>query len=193
MIKPEEIHTTIEGKRAFKIHGGECAIVLTKDKTAISTLLGSCVAVMLYDETAGVVAMNHFLLPVSVKTEESMKFGLYSMEMMINEMIRQGCSKKELKAKIAGGANVVKEIEKKVGEHNIRFALKFCEENKISVVSQDIGGNSGRVVVIDSGFNTYVKYIERGHGIEEVEKADLQRQEESLQEKKRSEKVIFFD
>lgn len=188
----KDIHHKTDGKQTFKIHGGECAIAYDSDGIAISTILGSCVSVMLYDKVKKIYGMNHFLLPSSLEAEESLKYGLMSMELMINDMLKMGCCKKNMVAKIAGGAHVLESISQKIGEKNISFARDFCKAEGISIVSEDVGGDKGRVVILDRKLNTYVKYIERDYGIVEIEKAEIDRLSENAKDRTNQE-VFFFD
>jgi chemotaxis protein CheD len=187
------VKTVIDGRKAFKIHGGECAVVYEKDNVAVSTLLGSCVAVMLYDKVKKVLGMNHFLIPSSISGDDSMKYGLFSMELLINDMLKQGCAKKNMTAKISGGAKVVSSLGTTVGSRNIEFARDFCLKEEIPIISEDVGGERGRVIFMDKGFETFVRYIEHDHGIEEIEKADVERLSQKVAEKKKQQDVFFFD
>lgn len=87
--------------------GGEFAVALDGEDVALKTLLGSCVALMFYDRKRKIKAMNHFLLPETSDNSNDMKYGLYSVEAMLNEMYKQGCSKSDIVAKISGGADIM--------------------------------------------------------------------------------------
>ena len=59
------------------------------------TVLGSCVAACIHDRTAGIGGMNHFMLPddgadASHAASDSMRYGAYAMEVLINELIKRG-------------------------------------------------------------------------------------------------------
>src|SRR3989339_189283 len=149
----------IQNKETLGIIGGEFAITYDDDNLPISTLLGSCVAVMLYDEDKRVKGMNHFLLPSSCARGESCRFGLYAMETMLNEMYKLGCRKENISAKIAGGATILKNFSDNIGERNVMFARNFCSAEGIHVVAQSVLGNNGRVVMLDSEFNTMTRFV----------------------------------
>jgi len=70
-----------------------------------TTVLGSCVAVCLFDGNAGVGGMNHFLLaePAPIANEDTRllnRYGVHSMELLINEMLKRGAIRRNLKARI---------------------------------------------------------------------------------------------
>lgn len=149
----------IQNKETLGIIGGEFAITYDHDDLPITTLLGSCVAVMLYDSALGIKGMNHFLLPSSCAQGASCRFGLYAMETMLNEMYKLGCRKENLSAKIAGGANVLHNLSDNIGERNVIFARSFCRSEGIRIAAENVLGNNGRVVMLDSNFNTVSKTI----------------------------------
>lgn len=149
----------IQNKETLGIIGGEFAITFDDDHLPISTLLGSCVAVMLYDDVMRLKGMNHFLLPSSCAKGESCRFGLYAMEAMLNEMYKLGCRKENISAKIAGGATILQNFSDNIGERNVLFARNFCRAEKIRIVAENTLGNNGRVVMVDNEFNTMSKFV----------------------------------
>ncbi len=162
----------IQNKETLGIIGGEFAITYDNDNLPITTLLGSCVAVMIYDSFQGIKAMNHFLLPSSCSQGTSCRFGLYAMETMLNEMYKLGCRKENLSAKIAGGANVLHNLSDNIGERNVMFARSFCRSEGIRIVAENVLGNNGRVVMLDSHFNTVSKTIANRSMDERLANAD---------------------
>ena len=68
----------------------------------ITTLLGSCIAVCLYDPLAQIGGMNHFLLPgeaEAVQRQGSHRYGVHLMELLINSMLKAGASRNRLAGK----------------------------------------------------------------------------------------------
>jgi chemotaxis protein CheD len=117
--------------------------------TAISTVLGSCVAVCLHDPIAKVGGMNHYLLPLHVEREQSPRFGTVAVPQLIEAVVRAGASRSSLVAKVFGGASVIGAMAKgrRLGEENAVLALRLLEEARIPVLDQDVGGTRGRKVV----------------------------------------------
>ena len=80
----------------------------------IKTLLGSCIAACLYDPSAGVAGLNHFLL-AAPRYSRSMpytetdagRYGIHAMELLINDMLKLGATRAGLRAKIFGGASML--------------------------------------------------------------------------------------
>jgi chemotaxis protein CheD len=117
---------------------------------SISTLLGSCVSTCLWDPLRRIGGMNHFMLPgepsqTASPWAVSARFGVYAMEVLINEMIRLGADRKRLVAKVFGGAQVLQGFDKlDVGAMNARFVLEFLREEGIAVAAQDLLGVAPR-------------------------------------------------
>jgi len=126
----------------------------TSQERIIYTLLGSCIAVVLYDPVKKIGGMNHFMLPDTINKErfylsKSGKYGMYAMELLINELIKMGGVKKNFQAKVFGGGSVLGSVGghvSKVPENNIKFALAFLEEEKIPIIASNVGGSEARKV-----------------------------------------------
>lgn len=110
------------------------------------TLLGSCIAACLCDPVAGVGGMNHFLLPGKADEKDgNLRYGINSMELLINGLLRQGASRDRLQAKIFGGAKMLSNL-KNIGESNADFARWFLEMEGIKCVNSSVGGTRGRKI-----------------------------------------------
>ena len=80
------------------------------EPTVITTLLGSCVAVCLWDARPGVGGMNHFMLPEGSAhgpTDEATRFGVHAMDRLVGEMVKLGGVPTRFVAKVFGGASVL--------------------------------------------------------------------------------------
>jgi len=108
----------------------------------ITTVLGSCVSACIYDYTSGLGGMNHFMLPGGESTNDdasgSTRYGLFAMESLVNEILKQGSQKRNLKAKLFGGGQIIENMSD-IGQKNIRFANKFLFSEGISLESHDLG------------------------------------------------------
>ena len=115
----------------------------------LTTLLGSCVAACLWDPEAGIGGMNHFLLP-GVETEArdtslgaSKRYGVYAMELLVNDLLRHGAQRRRLQAKLFGGACMVQGLTD-VGELNASFAELFLRTEGIALAGGSLRGSCGR-------------------------------------------------
>ena len=150
-----------KGFLTHTVIGGEFAIAHDSKNIAFKTLLGSCVAIMFYDKKLKIKGMNHFLLPTTNNTNEDMKYGLYSVEAMLNEMYKMGCTKSNMIAKISGGADILNVgiTSKSIGHRNVEFALDFCKTEGFQIVSNHTRGTFGRVVLLTNNFETFIKTV----------------------------------
>lgn len=130
------------------------------DPTEIVTVLGSCVAVCLYDTKTKISGMNHYLLPLwNGNGLKSLKYGNISTERLIEAMLSVGADLRRLEAKIFGGAVLNINEQLSVGPRNIQIALDILKMYRIPIVSQDVGGERGRKLIFsnDDG-SAYLKY-----------------------------------
>jgi len=127
--------------------------VITSVPSLISTVLGSCVSVCLWDKETGIAGMNHYLLP-GVESDEAgnPNRGLTSIRMLIRAMLNRQVRLENLEAKVFGGCNSLYKDNDcfRVGERNILMAMDVLNEYGIRVSAQHTGGNYGRKIV----FNT---------------------------------------
>ncbi|MEA3315576.1 MAG: chemotaxis protein CheD [Campylobacterota bacterium] len=156
------INQIVKGMPTHTIIGGEFAVVSDNENIAFKTLLGSCVAIMFYDKSLNIKAMNHFLLPTTSNTNDDMKYGLYSVEAMLNEMYKLGCKKNNMAAKISGGADImnIDFTSKSIGHRNVEFARTFCQSEGFRILSDHTRGNSGRVILMANRFETFIKNVD---------------------------------
>lgn len=147
----DEFGNTLYANRYFDSHFSCHAVKIlpgefyaTNDNTMIVTVLGSCVAVCLYDVVRNVRGMNHFLLPNDENTtssiiSESARYGCFAMELLINQMLKLGAEKRRLTAKVFGGGNVMKGfILNNVGERNVEFTFDYLKRENIPVLASDV-------------------------------------------------------
>jgi chemotaxis protein CheD len=109
----------------------------------VHTVLGSCVAACLYDRVAGVGGMNHFLLPDGGEDHElPTRYGLYAMEVLVNDVMRHGGQRARFEAKIFGAAHVLggEMLALRVSDENARFVREFLRTEGIPVTAEKLGG-----------------------------------------------------
>ena len=145
---------------------------VTKKDEIVSTLLGSCVAACLYDPVNRVIGMNHFLLAqqhsahnAALLGTEGGRYGIHAMELLINQMLKQGAQRVHLKAKAFGGGDVLQlgneaRGGQSIGAVNCEFIKTFLKTERIPLVASALGGRIGRnIFFLASDFSVYVKTI----------------------------------
>ena len=127
---------------AVKILPGEY-YVTTRDM-ALVTVLGSCVAACIYDRNQTIGGMNHFMLPDKKRTGSdvlslSTRYGVYAIEIMINELLKMGAKRNSLEAKVFGGGNVLRGFTvNKIGHNNAAFVIEYLRKEGIRIAAQDL-------------------------------------------------------
>lgn len=120
-------------------------------EVVLTTILGSCIAACLWDPVANVGGMNHFLLPGDTNNRrqssgvDAQRYGVNLMELLLNDLFRRGALKSRLKAKLFGGAAIIKGLTD-IGAMNAQFAENFLREEGIELVGGSVGGVYGRRV-----------------------------------------------
>ncbi len=140
----------LQGQHLITIFNGE-SFVSDDPWIVVATVLGSCIAVCLYDEQSRIGGMNHFMLDKSHREAVAHPgwYGYQSLQALILELIKRGAQLSRLRAKVYGGAKMLqvsKQPQLNVALNNIRFTLDFLKKEAIPVVEQDLGGTRGRKV-----------------------------------------------
>ncbi|NDF59930.1 MAG: chemotaxis protein CheD, partial [Crocinitomicaceae bacterium] len=117
----------------------------------VDTVLGSCVAVCLFDQKLKIGGINHFMLPLwNGNGLASPKFGNIATEKLIEKMLKNGSSVKNLVAKVFGGANQMNS-SMNIGARNIEIAKEVLANHGISIIAENVGGNVGRKLKYHTG------------------------------------------
>jgi two-component system, chemotaxis family, protein-glutamate methylesterase/glutaminase len=143
---------TTSDKRNFLLPG-EMAFV--REPTLLSTLLGSCVAVCIYDRARGWGGMNHFMVPSAGTTRLSPgKCGDQAIPQLLKLASLAGCDPGRMAARIYGGAAVTGALggaNHEIGDHNVALARKFLKEAGVTIGAEEVGGVRGRRIDFDTG------------------------------------------
>ena len=128
---------------------------VTRHNEMISTVLGSCVSACIRDPDTGVGGMNHFMLPGDSQKDTSTwagqdclttRYGIAAMEILINDILKQGARKAQLELKLFGGGEVLDMQINNIGERNIDFVRQFVRDEQMRVTAEDLGGPYPRKV-----------------------------------------------
>lgn len=151
-------------ERVFLLPG---ELYVTKQPKFIATLLGSCVAVCVYNVKNGSAAMNHFVHDVAKEDKSnsslsSGRFGDLSTTYIIESLLTLDANTKNYQAKIFGGGSVVSHlgVGMGIGKNNIEIAEKILDKFKIPIVERQTGGRQGIKIYFDtSDFSVKVRLI----------------------------------
>lgn len=128
----------------------------------VVTVLGSCISVCLYDTKLKVGGINHFMLPLwNGNGLATPKYGNVAVKKLIQSMEAMGCQKKNMIAKIFGGANQINSSAN-IGSRNAQIAFDYMEEEGIKVVAKSVGGTIGRKIIFDTHTaEVMMKYVKK--------------------------------
>lgn len=135
------------------------------DGTVITTVLGSCVSVCLYDTVNGVGGMNHYMLPgdpggTSKSGNGSARYGTHAMKLLIEHIMQLGGGRANLQAKVFGAGRVMEGMSD-VGRQNADFAIRFLKDRKIRIAAVDVGDTFPRKIYFSSASGqVFVKRIQ---------------------------------
>jgi chemotaxis protein CheD len=141
------------------------ALFASRTPHLVTTILGSCVAVCVYDPVIKVGGINHYMLPLwNGQGLASPKYGNIAIERLLEKMLSLGCSKNNLQAKVFGGGEVIQTsvTQFNIGARNIKLAIEMLDELKIPVIGQSVGGKLGRKILFNTEtFEVKQKYIQK--------------------------------
>lgn len=138
---------------AAKIMPGE--FYISRNGEMIVTVLGSCVSACIRDKQLGIGGMNHFMLPQqSAHSTDNWggeaglesRYGNWAMEMLINEILKLGGTRRNLEIKVFGGGNVLNNMTE-IGSRNVEFVKRYLYEENFEIVASDVGGKLARKVL----------------------------------------------
>ncbi|OES43592.1 chemotaxis protein CheD [Domibacillus iocasae] len=133
--------------------------------------LGSCVGVVLYDESVQIAGMVHVMLPYSslakANTTNKAKFADTGIQALIKELEKSGARSSRLKAKMAGGAQMFQFKSgsdlMKIGPRNVAAVKEQLQAARIPILSEDTGGSSGRTIEFDPATSLlHIRTVHKG-------------------------------
>jgi chemotaxis protein CheD len=139
----------IRMKKLVSIHIGQ--LHASRHPTIIYTLLGSCVAVCLFDPVAKIGGMNHILMPGCADFRHGGTAGRYgdnAIRMLIKRIVNLGGSLEHLVAKVFGGAHMLQESSKEysTGVKNAQGAIACLQGHHVPILKRDLGGSDTRKI-----------------------------------------------
>ena len=86
------------------------------------------------------------------------------MQRLLTAMLEAGAAKRNIVAKVFGGANVLDFNTRgnHIGHRNIELAISMLEEMGIPVIAKSVGGGHGRKIIFDlSGGKVHQRMINK--------------------------------
>lgn len=122
------------------------------DDKPMATLLGSCVAVCLFDPVLRIGGMNHFMLPTMARGDtDSVLSGDFAMEILLNGMLTRGARRERIEAKVFGAGAILNMGNVRsgsgIGERNAAFAREWLLRENVLLKAADLLGPWSRKVL----------------------------------------------
>lgn len=159
--------------KEIKVGIADLNVASSPDKL-ITVGLGSCIGIALYDSSRLVGGLAHIMLPDSTtfsNINNPMKFADLALPLLLEKIEMMGAIKRNLRAKIAGGASMFNFSDKSmmmdIGGRNTVAVKQALEKLSIPILSEDCGGNKGRTMIFDT-HNGTVQIRTVGMGIKEI-------------------------
>lgn len=122
----------------------------------ITSGLGSCVGVTLYDEKVKVGGMAHVMLPEFPASKDDgnpAKYADTALDMLIDKLKKEGASQRRFEAKMAGGAQMFKfsnaSDKMRIGARNVEAITEYLERKRIPIKGSEVGKDYGRTMEFD--------------------------------------------
>lgn len=139
----------------FYLHPGE--VFFSKKPFLVSTILGSCLSITMFDNGTKFGGISHCKLPNCSEANyncddcgEPYKFVGCTIKHMIKKFEENKVKRYDLEVKIFGGADVLSiesgSYNKSIGRQNIVAAQMAILDNKLNLVAMDVGGCEGRQI-----------------------------------------------
>ena len=116
--------------------------------------LGSCIGVAIYDDLSGVAGLVHVMLPTAEDIDDGnrAKFADTGVEALVEALEAEGASRRTMRAKIAGGSDMLdfSETGSSIGSRNAAQVKETLEAFDIPLEGEDVGGDHGRSLKLDS-------------------------------------------
>lgn len=132
-----------EAERRFFLQPGQ--IFVSDEPYRVFTVLGSCVAVCVWDAVRGFGGMSHQIYPRAQDGRGGSAFGAQAVPHLLRLLGEMGARREDLRAHVVGGGTNPL-LDSRIGEENAALAEAILTTARIAVVSRDVGGQLGRKV-----------------------------------------------
>ncbi len=172
---------------ARNVHPGAWSI---DTELPLATLLGSCVAVCLFDPVLKIGGINHFMLPDMARGKhsdiDSLLSGNFAMEALLNALLTRGAKKARLQAKAFGGGTIIDTDSGSlsIGMRNASFTKEWLKRESIPLLSSDfLGPWSRKIIFLPTSGDAFCKRMVTNMATAEVIAREERAYAETLQQK----------
>lgn len=124
-------------------------LTVTEIPTQVSTVLGSCVALTLFNRRLKYGAICHAMLPHN-RGDGGFKYVGEAFDYMLGRFALAGIERHEIEVKLFGGSEILPHSVAgsvlTVGRQNIEVAKGLIEREGLKLCAESIGGEQGRKI-----------------------------------------------
>jgi chemotaxis protein CheD len=129
-------------------------LVLAKDPDQeLACLVGSCIAVCMYDPSKKIGAIAHVVLPAPPRPDPAPpgKYGTTAVPELIAQMRDAGCRTSDIKVVVCGGATIFQALGEahNIGKRNIESVRSGLIDAKLAIAAEDVGGQESRTITLN--------------------------------------------
>jgi chemotaxis protein CheD len=150
--------TVVGEVRKEFLHPGQMCV--SSEPCAVTTIVGSCVALCLWDPILRNGGVTHYILAQWDDVgQPSCRYGNIAIDMLVNKMAELGSPRNRLQAHVFGGACMFESLIARKGAlstANVEIALELLAKHNIRVLTQQVGGRKGRKVVFQTSDGTFM-------------------------------------
>jgi len=140
---------------SYFLHAGQ--VHVSSQPQSIVLILGSCVAVCLWDPVKAIGGATHYLLPAwDGRGTASPRYGTVAIEALLQKLSEAGAKREQLVAKVFGGGCLFDSMrgnearKEGLGERNVETAMAMLAKERIPVVSAEVGKDRGQRIVFQT-------------------------------------------
>jgi len=151
---PDPAAIASEKLRTVYLYPGQ--VYTASQPILVSTILGSCIAICLWDDNARIAGINHYLLPSDPLRGKGgdLRYGNVAIERLIGEMVSAGAATVRMVAKVVGGASILgssPSSRQSIGDQNAEVARQILQKHGIPITAEQVGGVRGRKLLFHTG------------------------------------------
>lgn len=154
---PSSNRTPGTDKQAEEINVGIGELASTRGPAILRTLVGSCIALAIYDRNIATGGLAHIVHPQSPIPQANSaspitpgKYADTAITELVSRIIQLGGNTRRLSAKFAGGAKMFAQPRtNSVGEQNLAQVIDLLNKANIPILGRDCGGKHGRRISFD--------------------------------------------
>jgi chemotaxis protein CheD len=139
------------------LHPGQMCV--SSEPCTVTTIVGSCVAVCLWDPILRNGGVIHYILGQWDGTgQPSCRYGDVAIDMLVNKMVELGSCRNKLQAHVFGGACMFESLREHahaLSTMNVEIALTMLAKYQIKVLTKQVWGRKGRKVVYQTSDGSF--------------------------------------